>query len=57
MRDELVPYQHIDQLYNTAKASIYKRKYVIDLGDHNSNWTIDPESYFKEIKDFIYNDK
>jgi len=28
-------------------------KYVIEEGDHNSNWTINVALYFEKIKDFV----
>ncbi|KAM3138266.1 bem46 protein [Paramecium bursaria] len=52
-RDEIVPMEMMAELFSAAKASIYIKKFLIEQGDHNSNWTLDQEGYFKEIKEFL----
>lgn len=62
MRDEIVPVEHMVNLEKAAyKAKFIDRvklyiiyiKYTIADGDHNTNWTRDPEKYFNAIANFI----
>lgn len=49
-KDELVPIAQMDELMNKAVKCPNKVEYVIVNGDHNSNWNLDAETYFKRIK-------
>lgn len=40
-KDEIVPMEMMAELFSAAKASTYIKKYLIEQGDHNSNWAID----------------
>ncbi|CAD8082735.1 unnamed protein product [Paramecium sonneborni] len=53
MKDEIVPVQHMAALQNAAQKAQFINKFVIEDGDHNSNWSIEPEKYFNSILSFI----
>ncbi|CAD8052803.1 unnamed protein product [Paramecium primaurelia] len=53
MRDEIVPVQHMAQLQNAAQRAKFIEKFVIEDGDHNTNWSREPEKYFNSISSFI----
>ncbi|CAK63677.1 unnamed protein product (macronuclear) [Paramecium tetraurelia] len=53
MKDEIVPVQHMAQLQNAAQRAKFIEKFVIEDGDHNTNWFREPEKYFNSISSFI----
>eukprot|EP01017_Pseudomicrothorax_dubius_P031542 TRINITY_DN4041_c0_g1_i1.p1 TRINITY_DN4041_c0_g1~~TRINITY_DN4041_c0_g1_i1.p1 ORF type:complete len:256 (+),score=53.30 TRINITY_DN4041_c0_g1_i1:351-1118(+) len=52
IKDEIVPLQHMLDLY-VAKKTGFRDKYEIPDGNHNMNWSLNPEEYFNKVKDFI----
>lgn len=40
-KDEIVPMEMMAELFSAAKASTYIKKFLIEKGDHNSNWSLD----------------
>jgi fermentation-respiration switch protein FrsA (DUF1100 family) len=52
-KDELVPYLHMEELYNTAKHAIFKQKHIILNGTHNNSWQMDINTYLSQIQLFM----
>ncbi|CAD8085167.1 unnamed protein product [Paramecium sonneborni] len=53
MKDEIVPVQHMAALQSSAQRAEFIDKFVIEDGDHNTNWSREPEKYFNSIQNFI----
>lgn len=43
------------ELFDKAANAKFKSKFIVKEANHNNTWTIDPESYFKSITDFMKN--
>lgn len=43
----------MEELQEKSVNSVYKESYVIENGDHNSNWFLNPAEYFEKIREFI----
>jgi pimeloyl-ACP methyl ester carboxylesterase len=52
-KDELVPMQQMEKLFNAAVNSRFKRKYIIQGATHNDGWLFGKQEYINQIKSFI----
>lgn len=52
-RDELVPHNHMLDLYKNTKASRYLKMHIIENGTHNESWLQGGTDYWTEMKDFM----
>merc|ERR1711957_449279 len=52
-KDELVPHNHMLQLYDTSKLSRLLRIHIIKDGTHNETWVQGGIEYWNKIKQFI----
>ncbi|KAL4480041.1 hypothetical protein ABPG74_020557 [Tetrahymena malaccensis] len=52
-KDELVPASQMQQLFDKCNSP-NKYLYEIENGNHNDNWTIDIQDYFKHVHEFIH---
>jgi fermentation-respiration switch protein FrsA (DUF1100 family) len=53
LKDELVPVEHMLQLYEKAVNAEFKEKHDIPDGGHNDNWALDYREYFGAIRKFM----
>lgn len=53
LKDELVPPEHMQILYDAAKESILREKLMIGGGTHNETWALGGKKYFESISNFI----
>jgi fermentation-respiration switch protein FrsA (DUF1100 family) len=51
--DELVPFKHMEELYNLAKLAVFKQKYIIQNGTHNDSWQRCIKDYIDQMKVFM----
>ncbi|KRW99830.1 hypothetical protein PPERSA_10949 [Pseudocohnilembus persalinus] len=52
MKDQLVPPKQMAKLFESAVNAQFKRKHIIEDGDHNSSWALDVDTYFENINKF-----
>lgn len=53
LKDELVPVEHMCQLYDKAVNAEFKDRYDIPEGHHNDGWAIDVKEYFGTVNQFM----
>jgi len=53
IKDEIVPSDHTDRLFEQAKKATSKRIYACPEGDHNNTWKIGGEEYVSAFRDFF----
>ena len=53
LRDELVPPQQMHTLMNNANQTKFISDYPINLGTHNNQWDVDPQTYFSKLVEFF----
>jgi len=51
--DEIVPFSHMEDLYNTAKNAVFKQKYIMSKGTHNESWQKYKEEYLNQLQLFV----
>jgi hypothetical protein len=49
----MVPPKQMKALYKSASSAKFKEQYLIEKGNHNTNWIINKKEYFKTIGNFI----
>jgi len=52
-KDELIPSDHMMELYKRATSSVFKEKFDVPDGGHNDTWFKDIEVYFEKVNGFI----
>lgn len=52
-RDELVPHNHMMELYKKTKGSRYVKMHIIENGTHNESWLQGGTEYWAQFKDFM----
>lgn len=53
MKDEIVPANHTQRLFEKATNAKSKSIYECENGDHNNTWKIGGEDYIKALKSFF----
>ena len=53
MKDEIVPHDHTQKLFEKATSSKFKQIYECPDGDHNNTWKIGGDDYVKAFKNFF----
>lgn len=52
-RDELVPHDHMQRLYDSARRSKLKRMHIIPDGTHNESWLQGGKDYWNAFANFM----
>jgi len=52
-KDELVPHNHMTELYKKTKSSRYVKMHIIENGTHNESWMQGGTEYWTQIKKFM----
>jgi len=53
LKDELVPAEHMIELYQKAANAEFRERHDIAEGDHNAGWTVDVNEYFRAVNNFM----
>ena len=51
--DELVPFSHMEELYNAAASARFRQKFIISGGTHNESWQKSITEYVSQISEFM----
>ncbi len=52
-KDELIPIEHMKELYSRAESAKFKSKLIIKDGTHNESWIKDGKKYFSKFGRFL----
>eukprot|EP00640_Fibrocapsa_japonica_P002224 CAMPEP_0113946622 /NCGR_PEP_ID=MMETSP1339-20121228/59025_1 /TAXON_ID=94617 /ORGANISM="Fibrocapsa japonica" /LENGTH=353 /DNA_ID=CAMNT_0000952811 /DNA_START=85 /DNA_END=1146 /DNA_ORIENTATION=+ /assembly_acc=CAM_ASM_000762 len=52
-RDELVPPEHMQELYKLANEAEFKEVHVVETGSHNDTWLRGGDRYYQAMKSFL----